>query len=63
MAEIKGVLFSLAQLEEVRRALNFLATVGVVRPESVIKGCKKFVADHPEINEHLKILTEQGEKL
>lgn len=47
MTNVKQVMVSLAQLAE------FLASVGVVRPESVMKGCKKFVADHPEINKHL----------
>jgi len=43
------VMTALAMLAEVEKSLRFLAAVGVVKSESIVKGCRKFVRDHPEI--------------
>lgn len=43
------VITTLAMLAEVEKSLRFLAAVGVVKSESIVKGCRKFVKDHPEI--------------
>lgn len=43
------VIEALANLVTVEKSLRFLASVGVVREEAVVKGCHKFVKDHPEI--------------
>jgi pyrroloquinoline quinone (PQQ) biosynthesis protein C len=61
--DAKKVMVSLAQLADVQTALATLVTYNIVKPESVIKGCKKFIAEHPEINEYLasKFMCEQAE--
>ena len=43
------VMTTLAMLSEVEKSLRFLTAVGVVKEESIVKGCRKFVKDHPEI--------------
>ena len=47
------VMKALADLADVTKALNLLAHHKIIRQESVVKGCKKFVSDHPCINQHL----------
>ena len=44
---------ALANLAKVRESLAFLAEMGVVKEESIAKGCRKFVNDHPEIQQTL----------
>ena len=43
------VIAALGTLADVEKCLRFLARVGVVKEDSVVKGCRKFVKDHPEI--------------
>lgn len=62
MTNVKQVMVSLAELELVRKSLTFLAEVGVVREEAIVKGCRKYVKDHPEINEYMsKLFPEDSE--
>ena len=48
----KQVLVDLLTLNKVLESLQFLAATGVIHPDSVVKGCKKFVKDRPAIKEH-----------
>ena len=43
------VMVALATLADVEKCLRFLANAGVVKEESIAKGCRKYVKDHPEI--------------
>lgn len=43
------VMAALANLATVEKSLRFLVSVGVVREEAIVKGCRKYVKDHPEI--------------
>lgn len=53
MSDVKKVVLALSTLAKVEQSLRFLASVNIVREEMIVKGCKKFVADHPEINEYI----------
>lgn len=53
MSEVAKVMVALHDLAQVHEALLFLAKHKVIHPDSVVKGCKKFVKDHPEIQAHL----------
>lgn len=44
---------ALATLAKIRESLQFLADNNIVQQEAVFKGCKKFVNEHPEINNAL----------
>ena len=48
-AQVARTMVALATLADVEKALRFLANVGVVKEESIAKGCRKYVKDHPEI--------------
>lgn len=51
--DTKQVMLDLLVLNKVLESLQFLASVNVIHPDSIIKGCKKYVKDHPAINEYL----------
>lgn len=50
---------AMVALAKVREALQFLADNNIVQQEAVMKGCKKFVNEHPEINQALAKLGPQ----
>lgn len=54
MTDVKRVMVALAQLAEVEMALETLIRHNIVKQESKIKGMRKFVHEHPEIQVHLR---------
>lgn len=56
-ASAREVMVMLAQLNQVREALVFLHSHNIVKDDAVIKGCKKFISDHPQINAYLSRAT------
>lgn len=47
------VMALLATLAEIHAALTLLRKNGIVREDTVAKGCKKFINDNPEINAYI----------
>ena len=43
----------LARLADVNTCLQVLHQENIIKQEMIVKGCKKFVNDHPQINEYL----------
>lgn len=56
MVTSTNVIAALSTLAKINEALIFLAKEGIIKQEAVSKGCKKFVKDHPEINQALNRL-------
>lgn len=59
----KKVMLSLAQLANVQESLATLIKHNIVKPEAMTKGCKKFINEHPEINEYLASKIEKLENV
>lgn len=55
-----ALMVTYSNLAQVIKSLEFLVSMGIVKPDAVAKGSRKFVADHPEIQAHFDSLHEDA---